>query len=90
MRAATIAMKAMFQCSKNVRKPLLSFCVSIAQSRLTPRLTDAGPMMYDCQPRRDPGVRCSRFVSFWDFHFLLLNVLVAPMLPLFEATGLPR
>ena len=27
------------------------------------RLTDAGPMMSDCQPRRDPGVRCSRFVS---------------------------
>jgi hypothetical protein len=25
------------------------------------RLTDAGPMMSDCQLRRDPGVRCSRF-----------------------------
>jgi len=31
--------------------------------QLTLRLTDAGPMMSDCQPRRDPGVRCSRFVS---------------------------
>src|SRR5262249_52562062 len=25
------------------------------------RLTDAGPIMCDCQLRRDPGVRCSRF-----------------------------
>jgi hypothetical protein len=31
-------------------------------SHRTSRLTDAGPMMSDCQPRRDPGVRCSRFV----------------------------
>jgi len=29
---------------------------------LTSRLTEAGPLMSDCQPRRDPGVRCSRFV----------------------------
>ena len=24
------------------------------------RLTDAGPTLFECQLRRDPGVRCSR------------------------------
>ncbi len=31
----------------------------------TSRLTDAGPMVFDCQPRPDPGVRCSRLVRCW-------------------------
>jgi hypothetical protein len=31
--------------------------------RLTLRLRHAGPMMSDCQLRRDPGVACSRFVE---------------------------
>jgi hypothetical protein len=30
---------------------------------LTIRLTDAGAMMSDCQLRRDPGVRCSRWLD---------------------------
>ncbi len=29
----------------------------------TSRLRHAGPMMFDCEPRRDPGVACSRFVG---------------------------
>ena len=31
--------------------------------RPTSRLTGAGPEVFDCQLRRDPGVRCSRLVG---------------------------
>ena len=36
--------------------------IFMSASHLTLRLRHAGPMMFDCQPRRDPGVACSRFV----------------------------
>ena len=31
--------------------------------RTSRRLRHAGPMVFDCQPKRDPGVACSRFVG---------------------------
>jgi hypothetical protein len=36
----------------------------------TLRLRHAGPMMSDCQPRRDPGVACSRLVGPLKTHIL--------------------
>ncbi len=38
------------------------------RSGLTLRLRHAGTMVLDCQPRRDPGVACSRFVRQFNLH----------------------
>jgi hypothetical protein len=43
--------------------PCFGISGSSGSSRPTSQLTDAGPMVSGCQPRRDPGVRCSRLVS---------------------------
>jgi RimJ/RimL family protein N-acetyltransferase len=42
--------------AKTRKNLLIVFCV-------TSQLTDAGPVMFDYPPQRDPGVRCSRFVG---------------------------
>ena len=38
-------------------------CADHFQIKLTSRLRHAGPMVSDCQQRRDPGVACSRLVG---------------------------
>ena len=45
----------------NVGNANVRFIVVRVQMSSTFRLTDAGPMTPDCQQRRDPGVRCSRW-----------------------------
>ncbi len=50
------------KCRKRPFVSLVMIDPLSASRRLTLRLTDAGPMMPDCQLRRDPGLACSRFV----------------------------
>src|SRR5215471_12138362 len=51
--------------------------------RPTTRLRHAGPRMFDCQPRRAPGVACSRFVRRF---LLLLPDLLPPLIEVLLGT----
>src|SRR5438105_1013720 len=61
-------------------RPIILRCLRFSDIEfvLTARLSQAGPVVSDCKLRADPGLGCSRMVSFWDSHRALVQVAPNP------------